>query len=128
MKIILGSCGAEVGGYFDTIKQVVESYKHGRPIAVFAADKTLLVGREEMEHCLATGVNMNAVTCFFGIDHAAWDATDCPELCAAARLAFYLPQQSPQSATVKAETGSGKSRITKEMFESWMPTKDDKPT
>ncbi len=124
MNITLGDADVDVGGYYDTVKQEVELYKAGKMVVVFSTTRDILVGREDVERIAATHKNEEA-TCIFGIDHTAWDATDCPELCAAARQAYYLPQQSPQSVTVKVEMGSGNSRITREMFDAWTPTKDD---
>jgi hypothetical protein len=91
MKITIGDLTAECGEYYDTVNQVVENYKRGKMVVVFSTTQDILVGRADLERLVATNKTEEDATCIYGIDTKAWDATDCPELCYAARQAYYLP-------------------------------------
>jgi hypothetical protein len=63
---------------------VAASYLNGVPVILFARDGGILHGIETLETITATQVSVTCLT-IKGIDRQAFESTDLPEFCEAAR-------------------------------------------
>jgi hypothetical protein len=68
----------------DIAQTVLESYRNGVPVVLFCEGGGILHGIETLETITATQVSQECLT-IRGINRRAFESSDLPELCEAAR-------------------------------------------
>lgn len=84
---------ANVGSFRSRMQEIFHTYRDGQAVIILSEKKLILHGEEELEDCIATGIEFVAKV-FFGINEQEWLSTDCPALCEAARLAYFKKSES----------------------------------